>query len=162
MRKEKIYYKVYDTELKDYVYRITQNSFINLEFNSIEEARSYDDGWLRDKTRYEVHKFTRVISSDCVNYDPPTEEDFKLKEKKLKKEADYARRMEEYLSKFNPRDEMEKEMLRLQFTMNEALEEMGNDIKKNLFSFRAETQKEINSLADLFDSIEENYFKDAK
>ena len=70
--------------------------------------------------------------------------------------------MEEYLSKFNPRDEMEKEMLRLQFTMNEALEEMGNDIKKNLFSFRAETQKEINSLADLFDSIEENYFKDAK
>lgn len=159
MREEKVYYKVYDTELKDYVYGVTQNSFVNLEFSSIEEARNYSDGWLRDKTRYEVHKFTRVISSDCINCDPPTEEDFKLKEKKLKKEADYARRMEEYLSKFNPRDEMEKEILRLQFTMNEALEEMGSDIKKSLVSFRAGTQKEINNLADLFDSIEENYFK---
>ena len=130
MREEKIYYKVYDTELKDYVYRITQNSFINLEFNSIEEARSYDDGWLRDKTRYEVHKFTRIIASDCVNCDPATEEDVKRLDTEQMKKDDYNKRMKEYVNTFNPRNKMEEEQLELQFAQLEALKKFQNAIKK--------------------------------
>ena len=160
MRKEVVRYKVYDTQEKDYVYKCTQYGFKELSFESIKEARDY----FEDKVRYEIHKFKTVVSSDQVNCDPPTEEDFKLKEKKLKKEVDYAKRNEEYLSKFNPRDDMKKEMLRLQFAINESLEEIESDTKKNLCSFCAqpnvtETQKEINSLVDLLNSIEENYFK---
>lgn len=130
MRKEWTYYKVYDTELKEYSYDCNQYRFFELEFETIKEAREYSYGRFKDKTRYEVHKFTRIIASDCVNCDPATEEDVKRLDTEQMKKDDYNKRMKEYVNTFNPRNKMEEEQLELQFAQLEALKKFQNAIKK--------------------------------
>ena len=143
MRKERTYYKVYDTELKEYPYYCDQYRFFELEFKTIKEVRNYSYGRFKDKTRYEIHKFTEVISSDCVNCDPPTKEDFIIKDMEQLKKDDYNRRMKEYVDKFSPRDKIEEEQLELQFAQYEAMKELQNAIKKANESMCKKLEKEI-------------------
>ena len=143
MRKERTYYKVYDTELKEYSYDCDQYRFFELEFKTIKEARNYSYGRFRDKTRYEIHKFTRVISSDCVNCDPPTKKDFIIKDNEQLKKDDYNRRMKEYVDKFSPRDKIEEKQLELQFTQCEAMKEYQDAIKKASESMYKRLEKEL-------------------
>ena len=159
MREEKVYYKVYDNEEKEYVYNCNQYNFYELNFDSIIDARSYGYGQFSDPTRYEVHKFVQVVSSDLVNCDPPTEEDFKRRAWREKEKEDYLKRREDYIDKSNLKDKEDKEMLRMCFDLYDAMKELGveledNCVKSNKQTVNSDEQKDISSFIDIFEAIE--------
>lgn len=83
----KIFYKIYDKELKEYVHAMVGagTNRTQSEFYSIKQAREFNcHGIFKDKTRYEIHEFKAKISSDCVDVDPMNEQD--LEELKQAKE----------------------------------------------------------------------------
>ena len=161
MRKELTYYKVYDNEEKEYAYNCNPYNFFELKFYSIIDARSYNYGCFSDPTRYEIHKFTQVISSDCVNCDPPTEEDFKRRAKREKENEEYLKRRQDYINKFNPKDE-ERTLLEMSFDLFESMKELSVELKDNYANSNKQKIKpnptvEINSFSDIFEAIENQY-----
>ena len=78
----KIFYRIYDKEKQEYVHANVGagTNRTQTEFRSIEEAREFNcHGLFRDKARYEIHEFKSEITSDCVDVDPMTEQDRRIK-----------------------------------------------------------------------------------
>lgn len=79
----KIFYRIYDKRRQKYVHANVGagTNRTQTEFSSIKEAREFNcHGLFKDKEIYEIHEFRAEISSDCVDVDPMTEQDIRMKE----------------------------------------------------------------------------------